>query len=129
MRYLGRWTSSKICFLVISTANLMFPRVFKPPNRSPLWHLPPPPPIDPAKGYLPPSTIRVALPITVAGQKCPFERGDKVSWTEGQRLVAGKTVKVTSVEELIAKVSENKHIQTFSNIKHAVDNHGASKEP
>lgn len=107
----------------------MFPRLFRPPNRSPLWHLSSPALIDPVMGYLPPSTIRVTLPIIVAGQKCPFEKGDEVSWTKSERLVAEKAVKITSVDELIAKVSEVKHIQTISDNKHVVDNHGTSKDP
>jgi hypothetical protein len=114
---------------VISDANLIIHRLFIPPTRSPLWHLPSPAPIDPVMGYLPPSTIRVTLPITVTGQACPFERGDEVGWTAAERLVADRAVKVTSVDELIAKVSEKRHIQTFSNIKHTVENYGASTKP
>ena len=103
----------------------MIHRLFMPPTRSPLWHLPPPAPFDPVMGYLPASTHKVSLPITVTGHPCPFERGDEVAWTEAERLVAARAVKVISVDDLIDKVSEKKHIQTFSNIKHTVDNHGA----
>jgi hypothetical protein len=85
-------------------------RLFKAANRSPLWHLPAPEPVASVEDYLAPSTVRVTLPITVAGQKCPVAPGDTSVWTEAERIVAGNAQEMNTVEELTAGVSRNMHI-------------------
>ena len=107
----------------------MSPRLFKAANRSPLWHLPAPEPVAPVEDYLAPSTIRVILPVTVAGQKCPVEPGDTSVWTDAERLVADNAQEVHSVEELRARVSQNMPLQILSHINLVVDNHGTPPEP
>lgn len=91
----------------------MFSRVFQVSQRSELWFGPCPPPHDSVQDYLPASTTRFTLPISISNLECPVEPGNTVEWTERERLVADKAVEVQSVEELLARVSVHLPNQTF----------------
>jgi hypothetical protein len=67
--------------------------------------------------------------MSIKGLKYPVDKDHTVAWTEEQRILASKAAELTSVEDLVAKVSQPIHLQAFSNLNHVDDNHGSSQEP
>lgn len=115
-------------FLATSSIFLIFCRVFQAGQRSELWHGPCPPPHDLAEHYLPASTTRFKLPISISNLACPVEPGNTTEWTEKERLVAEKAEEIKSLEEFLARVSVQ-HIQLdIFNTNYADEYHGACKK-